>query len=358
MGENFTENGTVFRCGLGPGLPPSLGIPDAINKVQATIAVLTAVVGLPLNIYLLIIILNFKVLRNQRSLKLSLQIIVIEIVYHLVIPLTIFTSGISGRWLYGEAICNITGMIHDAFAMFRFSMTLVLTIDRFIYIFGPFVYARHGGVIAWSLSCLMWILSLVRVVVPLYGVLDCFAYIPTFKTCTAFSGCSRPCEIFVAVSISFIVFTGVVLSLILYIVIFIKVKHIAKTHMNNNSVMSLVNSLIIKRNVQQAYIHMQRRRKVLVTAFLLLISIVGGTTPAFTLYIISLFYRQPNIIIFITNMLIGRTFFNLIPVFDAIAFTRHGDIRIATEKIRRSLKSRLNFQQTLVIQPQTKSTHN
>ena len=219
-----------------------LSIPDAINQIQAVIAVVTAIIALPLNFYLLIIILNFKTLRRQRSLKLSLQIIVVEIVYHLVIPITIFTSGISGRWLYGEVICNITGMIHDAFAMFRFSMTLVLTIDRFLYIFGPFIYAKHGGVVAWSLSCLMWILSLVRVIVPLYGILDCYAYIPTFKTCTVFSGCSRPCEIFAAVSISFIVFTGVVLSSILYAIIFIKVKHITKEYLNNNSVMSLVNS--------------------------------------------------------------------------------------------------------------------
>ena len=357
---NGTEiNGSTaeLRCGLGPGIPEFLGIPDAINQVQAAIAILTAMIGLPLNIYLLVIILKFKSLRHQRSFKLSLQIIVIEIVYHLVIPLTIFTSGVSGKWLYGDVICNITGMIHDAFAMFRFSMTLVLTIDRFLYIFGPFIYAKHGGFMVWGLSLLMWFLSLVRVIVPLYGVLDCFAYIPTFKTCTAFAGCSYPCEVFVAVSISFIVFTGVVLSLILYIIIFIKVRHISKEYLRNNSVLSLVNSLIIKRNIQQAYIHIQRKKKVMVTVFLLLISIAGGTTPAFTLYIISLFYREPDAVIFVTNMLIGRTFFNLIPVFDAIAFTRHGDVRLVSAKVWSWIKCK-TFRKTMIVHTPSKSTIN
>lgn len=330
------ENGTasvMFRCNLPPSFPPFLGIHDAINKIQATIAITTAIIGLPLNIYLFIIILKYKSL-HQRSLFLSLQIIAIEIVYHAVVPATILTSGIKGTWIFGEVFCNMTGMIHDAFAMVRFSMMLVLTVDRFIYIFGPFFYSKHGGKVAWLLSSSMWILSLVRVITPLYGVLNCYTYIPTFKTCTAFAGCSKPCEYFVAVSITFIVSTGVIIPMILYIIIFIKVKQITRQH-----AVSQNNSENVRRNIQQAFVRLQRRKKILITMFFLTISIAGGTTPAFTLYIISLFYRVPNATIFIVNMLVGRTFFNLIPVFDAIAFTRHGDIRATSNGLMRSISS-------------------
>jgi uncharacterized membrane protein YciS (DUF1049 family) len=330
-GSGESPNSTVFRCGLPPFFPPALGIHDSINKIQATIAILTATVGLPLNIYLFIIILKYKSL-HQRSLFLSLQIIAIEIVYHAVVPATILTSGITGTWIFGEVFCNITGMIHDAFAMFRFSMTLVLTVDRFIYIFQPFFYSKHGGKLAWLLSSCMWFLSLVRVIVPLYGVLDCYSYIPTFKTCTAFSGCSKPCEYFVAVSITFIISTGVIIPMILYAIIFIKVRQVTRQHENN-----LRQHENNSENANRAFRRLQQRKKILITVFLLMVSIAGGTAPAFTLYIISLFYRVANATIFIVNMLIGRTFFNLIPVFDAIAFTRHGDVKHKSTKLIRSM---------------------
>ena len=207
--------------------------------------------------------------------------------------------------------------------MVRFSMTFVLTVDRFIYIFGPFFYSKHGGRVAWILSGLMWILSLLRISIPLYGLLDCYTYIPTFKTCTVFSGCSRSCEYFAAVSIGFIVTSGVILPLILYVIIFVRVKQILRRH----TTISQNNSENVRRNIQQAFVKLQQRKKTLITMFLLMVSIVGGTTPAFTLYIISLFYRVTNRTIFIVNMLVGRTFFNSIPIFDAIAFTRHGDVR-------------------------------
>ena len=211
--ENESEG--MFRCNLPPFFPPSLGIHDSINKIQAIIAVATAFVGLPLNIYLFVIILKYKSL-HQRSLFLSLQIIAIEILYHAVIPATILTSGIKGTWVFGQVTCNLTGMVHDAFPMFRFSMTFVLTLDRFIFVFGPQFYCNHGGKLAWILSVCVWTLSLVRAFVPLHGILDCYTYIPVVKTCTTYTGCSKPCEYFVAASVTFIVFTGVLLPLVLY----------------------------------------------------------------------------------------------------------------------------------------------
>lgn len=338
MNSSDEENGSVeFDCNLPPGFPPSLRIPNAVNIIQVIIALLSALVGLPLNVYLLIAIRRVRAVWIQRSFKLSIQIIIVEIIYYCVVPITIMTSGISGRWVFGKVLCNITGMVHDAFAMFRFSMTLVFTLDRFIYIFRPFLYAKHGGILICSLTCLMWVLSLVRVIVPLHGVLDCYTYIPTFKTCTVFSGCSHPCEIFAAVSIAHIVFTGVVLSLILYIAMFIKIKLISNRQRNINS----VKDEDVKKRIQNAFVLVQKSKKKLITIFLLLISIAGGTAPAFTLYIISLFYRAPNAAIFITNMLFGRTFFNLIPVFDAIAIMRHEDIKKEVFKSMKLLKSKV-----------------
>lgn len=308
-GSGELPENAMFRCDLPPFFPLSLGIHNAVDILQATFAVVSAMVGLPLNTYLFVIILKRKVL-HQMSLFLSLQIIAVGIVYQAVIPVLILTSGIKGTWVFGEVFCNMAGMIHDGFAAFRFSMTLVLTIDRSVYIFWPDFYSKCGGKLAWFLSSCAWLFSLVRVIIPLYGILDCYTYIPTFKTCTTYSGCSKPCETFVAASITIISFTGIILPLGLYVIILIKMKQVIRQHD------------ISQRNIQPAFVRLQRKKKILITVFLLLISVAGGTIPSAIFYIVSLFHRVINVTIFIVNMLVGRTFFNLIPVFDALVFTR------------------------------------
>ena len=331
----------TYDCGIAPTFPSFLQIPDAVNITQAFIAVLAAAIGLPLNIFLLVVIIKYAEL-HQRSLFLSLQIIIIEILYHLTIPLTILVSTIYGHWIFGNVVCNISGMIHDAFAMFRFTMTFVLTVDRFISVFKPFFYNRHGGLVSWTLSAVMWLVTLIRVVLPLTGILDCFIYIPTFKTCTVFPGCSDSCKYFAAWSIGLIVLTGVVLPLILYAIIFYIIRKITRYHVSVQASVrkgqrrqsEVINETMKYRNVVNS-------RKKFVTASILLTSIIG-TTPAFTLYMATIFYQQPNRVLFIVNMLVGRTSFNIIPVFDSIAFFRHQDIMRISSKLFKVMKRRVH----------------
>ncbi len=162
-------NQTNYSCGLPPFFHPDLGVPEAVNVIQATIAVLAALISAPINIYLFIIILKYPEL-HQRSLLLSLQIITIEILYHLTVPITILISTINGTWVLGDILCEITGMIHDAFAMLRFTMTLVLTTDRFLSVYKPFFYSKYGGTVSWFLSAMSWVTTLVRIVLPLTGI--------------------------------------------------------------------------------------------------------------------------------------------------------------------------------------------
>ena len=318
---NETQNVTL-SCGLGPSFPPALGVPEIVNIIQAIVAVLAGLVSAPINIYLFIIIIKYRVL-HQRSLFLSIQIIGIEILYHVTVPVVILVSTIENNWVFGEVVCDITGMIHDAFAMFRFTMTLVLTMDRFLSVYKPFFYSKHGGIVSWTLSATMWLITLVRVVVPLTGILNCYTYIPTFKTCTIYPGCSSYCEYFAAWSIGFVILCGVILPLFLYAIIFYIIRKITRYHTAiQASVSESKNGELQRKEGVRKYTNMINKRKKFVTASILLISIIG-TTPAFTLYMASIFYRTPNRYLFILNMLIGRSSFNLIPLFDAIAFSRH-----------------------------------
>ena len=331
-------NGSIsYHCNLPPFFPPTLQIPAAVNSIQACIAVLSAVISLPLNFFLFIIIVKFPVL-HQRSLYLSLQIILVEILYHLLIPATILISTIHGEWIFGRVACNITGMIHDGFAMYRFTMTFVFTVDRFISVHKPFF--RHGASIAWILTAFVWLVTLIRVILPLSGILDCYTYISTFKTCTAYPGCSNSCGYFVGWSVGVVVLTGVVLPLCLYIVIFFIVRRIIRYHQSTQDSIRKGRSEHQENKIILVYNSVIQNRKKFVTLFILLISI-AGTTPAFTLYIASVFHQEPNTVLFIVNMLVGRTSFNFIPVFDSLAFMRHQDINEISSKLFRKLKCKI-----------------
>ena len=329
-------------------LIPIIGVPEAVNVIQATIAVVAALVSAPINIYIFIIILKYKEL-HQKSLLLSLQIIAIEILYYLTVPITILISTINGTWVLGDILCDITGMIHDAFAMLRFTMTLVLTTDRFLSVYQPFFYFKNGGKVSWSLSGRAWAATVVRVVLPLTGVLGCYVYIPTFKTCTAYPGCSKQCEIFAAWSIGLIIFTGVVMPLVLYAAMFYIIRKITRYH----SAVQVTTVTQTKSEEAKAtenfkkYSNILSTRKRFVTVSILLISIVG-TMPAFTLYMASIFYSKVNLVLFIVNMLIGRTSFNLIPLFDVIAISRHRDIKKVLFIVYQFVKSKIIRDDTAV----------
>ena len=105
--------------------------------------------------------------------------------------------------------------------------------------------------------------------------------------------------------------------------------------LNRSRVMSLVSESDKKRSDFQSNVRTN------VTMFILLMSVVGCTAPAFLLYGIQFLYLEPEPVLFIVNMLVGRTFFNLLPVIDGIAIMRHREFRIASRKLSRVVREKL-----------------
>lgn len=519
----------AYQCDLPPFFPPSLNIPISIDYIQACVALMLGATGFLLNLFILLMVICYRVL-HQRVMYLALQIVCIDLIYTLTIPLVIFVSGVSGAWILGGVMCNIIGIVHDFFAMFRFTTTLVLTLDRFISVFWPFFYYRKSHHLVLTLGGAMYIISILRALLPVTGILDCYVYIPTQKTCTAFSGCSEGCYWFVVCTTSIIVIFGAFIPLALYIVLFWKIRSIkrryvpylgtsegpsrspgadtagagtfeAKTSivclngfgsrvasvqakfgskvsstpavdvkvrsrlgsapaefgskLNTMSVIDDVefefssapkfgsmpaigsdvefgfrynsyNGAILERNCDQTMPDNIANMKTVengenvcsdileppnapaevvvgtesissthtklkdlnsgglvkfepglkasdgkkslsavsetislkewlksrtvrsnartnVTMFILLMSVIGCTAPAFVLYIIQFFYLKPEPGIFIVNMVVGRTFFNLLPVVDSFAIMRHREFRVASNRLFKSIRRKLRI---------------
>ena len=403
MSKSIITMNSSFRCDL----PPTLNIPQAINYIQATIAITTGLVGCLLNVLLLFMIIKYKSL-HQRLMYLALQIVLINLLYTVTIPPVIFTSGITGEYQFGDFMCNIIGFIHDFFPTFRFTMTLILALDRFISVFCPFFYMRNSFRLICVLLVMVYIVSFVRVILPLSGIMGCFLYVHIQKTCTTFSGCSDGCLILFVGNALFTVSFGIISPLILYIILFCKTRSLKKkvelgsyikqfnaiTHNNSPDKRSVLNSIssgtestsfrdseymclgetgtglelqpndsehndesshspeesvknikaepeyqqptnVVSRSEEKQE---QRKKHISVlsstntrtnvTMFILLMSVVGCTTPAWCLYVIQFLFTEPEPVLFIVNMLVGRTFFNLIPIIDALAIMRHRDMKI------------------------------
>ena len=114
LSKSMITMNSSYRCGLPPVFPPALNIPQAIDYIQAAIAITAGLVGCLLNLLLLFMIIKYKSL-HQRLMYLALQIALVDLLYTVTIPPVIFTSGITGEYQFGDFMCNILGFIHDFF---------------------------------------------------------------------------------------------------------------------------------------------------------------------------------------------------------------------------------------------------
>ena len=505
-----SDNATleVYPCDLPPVFPPSLNIPPSIDYIQAVVALVLGVTGFLLNLFILLMVSCYKIL-HQRIMYLALQIVIIDIIYTLTISPVSFVSGVSRAWLFGDVMCNIFGIIHDFFAMFRFTTTLVLTLDRFISVFWPFFYSRKSSHFVLTLGGVMYVVSTLRGLLPVTGIMGCYVYIPAQKTCTAYSGCSDGCFGFVAGATSIVVIFGALIPFGLYAVLFYKIRRIKRQYtpplgtssfgdysekkvgdispnpgiieakngssfdaractppvdkprldsapaafgsrlsfvpitgmecgISTYSIPAEVGSVrsdvgsndpsncdvclqhktgftenqsveadetvssdisghqkasngisgdfftksqtpssqnttcLTSNNTHIASTVEERRHdpasalmspitipvpadgdhrlksrterpnvRANVTMFILLMSVIGCTAPAFVLYTVQQFLLKPAPALFIVNMLVGRTFFNLLPVVDSFAIMRHQEFRMASNKLLGAIKRKL-----------------
>jgi hypothetical protein len=402
--DNSNSSFVASACNISEDFHPSLNIPVAINYVQGGIALVLGIIGFLLNAMILIMIIKYRSLKH-RLMFIAVQIVIIELIYTFFIPPVILVSSIYREWIFGVPLCNIFGVINDGFAMLRFMMTLVLTLDRFISVFFPFTYLKHAKKMLAVMISIVYLLVFIRVILPLTGILSCYQYIPSNKICTAASSCSNACFGTVLFFIVLIIVFGSFVPLGLYVLLFwkayrFKKKHTA--HFNRDSKLTLSNSdkgqqtenqielktitiavtdhdsfsrssvveepaspdkcdnnvtivPVMSAEVNQQDLTKSKREskdfsssgrkksilsskkfqhnvQVNVTMFMLLLSVIGSSAPAFTLYFIQFivleFLGAEEIgLFFIFVMLVGRTSFNAIPIVDALTIMRDREFR-------------------------------
>ena len=313
-----------FQCEIPSYLPANY--PAVIDSIQGAIVLIVAILAVLLNGTVVFLVAMFRNL-HQRSFYLALQLNILHIIFVTTVMVSIFVSAVTRTWLFGEALCQIIGMLHDGLTCVRFLLTLVFTLDRLFTVYLPFCYAKHGGKVCAVLSAVVWIVNLIQVVISLRGGLNCYAYLPTFKTCTAVP-CSDAC---LANTLLFVVlsyFFGGFVSFCLYLILFWKAKKLKRRTAPLESQ---------EQNAARA----KHERRVRTTYLILFLTLVGCTTPPFILFVTQFTIAgPPPTSLLILQILFGRATFYLLTVADPIVIMRNHSVRETLKALKKCVQEK------------------
>ena len=305
IGESFESD----RCGLPPSFPTILNIPRFLDKIQAGGALFLGTLGAILHFFLIFIVIKYRPLLHY-SLLIAMGVVGNGLLNSVLISPIIFVSGMVGEWVFGLTMCQITGLLHDGAVCFRVILNVAVSLNHILSIFTPLFYTNRHRVIGITLSLIPWILAIIRGVGNLSFVFDCYAYVPTFKLCTGYRGCTDSCPEHLLFWVMFLFF-GLLGPFIFAILIFFK---------NKRTLPVAVGDFTSERSSREII------KKASSTIILLNFTSIGFMVPAYLFYSLQLLYGKPNSAIIIMGMLIGRVSYYLVPIGDALVMLYHRDI--------------------------------
>ena len=323
----------VNSCVAPTRLPDT--IPPVVDYVQATTVLITMILAIIMNGFVIYLVARHKVL-HQMAFYLALQIIVAHLILSVIVLPFIFVTAVLREWRLGLVMCQLLGSIHDTVITSRYLLTFVLTMDRVISVFYPFFYLRHGGKISICNSIIAWTLSLARSVTSLEGVMSCTKYLPIFKMCSGAPFCSETCRIHILIFSAILAAFGVVIPFFLYIVLFFKAKMIRYRFTNSIQIQQDSSSSVPSNDgmnpaaaqSQSDSRKIKHNHRATWTFVILTAVIIGCALPPYILYTV-----ENNIpgtsppVLTILQIIVGRTLVHCLAVADPIVILRNRDVR-------------------------------
>ena len=311
-------------------------IHPAVDYVQAAIVLITMILAVSMNGFVVILIARNKVL-HKMAFFLALQLIVPNLIFSVTVLPFMFVTAILREWRLGEPVmCQLLGSIHDIVITSRYLIIFVLTIDRVIAVFHPFFHFRYGGRISIFNSIVAWILTLTRSITSLEGVLSCTKYVPTFKMCSGAPFCSEICRIHTVFFASILAVFGVIIPFVLYTILFFKAKIIRYRFINSIRTQEVRSSVSLPNGGDRSTTADNRtnsatnehNHRATVTFVILSAVIIGCALPPYILYTIQNILPAPiPDAMHILQIIVGRTLIYGLAVADPIVILRNRDIR-------------------------------
>lgn len=313
-----------------------INVETTIRYVQAVFYIITLVVGVMTNVFVVVLSLCFKKLQNVTFL-LGLQVCVGDMFNALIILPTSTVNAIANRFVF-TGLCSVFGFALFSLSLVRIYLMFVLVLDRFCNVFMPFWYQRHRIRLVLPLSLGAWFLALVIGVVPIKGLLDCYSVVRIGWVCYPHQGCKFPgkCLAFTWTALLLTNLSSVV-SIVLYFILFCKAKKI------RNQVGIAPQPGLLTEEERSAIIQISKReRKANVTFFLLFLALIGITLPPVTISFIGRVIigeaNRPTAYT-VVEILAGSLMFPLLTIIDPLVIMRNEDF---TEVIKAMLNKLAN----------------
>lgn len=305
------EEEEEFKCGVHPSFSEDLGLPPFLDRIQASLALLTGSVAVLLHSLLLLLLYKYPSLRHH-SLLLALPLVVTGLAKSVLVTPVVFVSGMSGAWLSDSVLCEITGYVYDGTTSFRLLLTGVVGVDRTLATFAPRrLYRRYRALIGYCLSVLALVVSVLYVVGGMDAAMGCYAYLPALKLCSVSVKCPGCLAYGYAwMGVAFAV--GIALPAVLYAFVFCKTRKqsTGSEELEQEGESSALKSLKHTNNITVLF---------LVSASLWL--------PSTLLYLYQANSLAPSPVVYILQVVIGYPLSSLIPVMDGVALLCHRDVR-------------------------------
>lgn len=339
--ENAT-NTTIFPEGTCaarsishiPMVPFSDTLTTTVRSLQTIAYIIIFTLGIGLNTLVIVSVAKNKIL-HTRSFAIAMQVVVLDLILSSTVLLLRPISSIANKWLFGEAMCIITGYMYLTYLFLRQLIMLIFVVDRFLSVFYLYTYPKHSTVIMATTSIATWVFSLGARTIGFPGVLDCYSYVSTSYLCVHSSRCSTECARAANVNLGIVVGPATIIPIILYALLYWKARRLRKKQSSMApSSGSSDGSLIDERT--------ERRKqdwKANITFFLLFVAVFALTTPVVSLSLITsaiIRMNGPSSVLFVLAS-INSTMSSLLVIADPIVIMRHKDFR----DILRRMKKRM-----------------
>ena len=302
-------------------LPYSTNFTTTMRILQATYYMLLLICGMFLNSKVIILVAKYKALHTL-SFVIALQVVVLDVILCFTIAIIGGSSVIANRWVFGEQMCSIVGLIILSTTTVRTFLMFIFVIDRFLSVFLPFFYPKHKVKITVSLSTVAWVLS-VGIGVMGY-VMDCLKFTPISWVCSIFGDCNNQCSFFANLLFGAVATPLTLIPAIFYAILYFKARRAKRRYLSTSL-----------ENVVDATDPFSAEWKATLTFFLLFITVFAFTLPNLTIFLIINRIYGPEVppaahavVVVASNMIM------LLVVTDPIVIMRNRDVRAITDQFK------------------------
>ena len=322
-------------------LPLAPNIAVVLRYMQITFYFVCLPFGVLLNLFVTVLILRHKKLQNI-PFFLALQVCAGDMINAAIVFPTSAANAIADRYVF-TGFCTTIGFAVFYLRIVRIYLMLVLVLDRFCNVIMPFWYQRNKVKVIVPLSLTAWIWGFVISIIPVRGILDCYAFQRNTWACVPSTGClyRNACSIYNTTSITLSNAFNVV-GIVLYTVLFCKAKKLQKK-------VDIAPSVDGSGEEDTAALaqKLKRERRANTTFFILFLALVGINILPFTFFvvgrsvIVSLRIVPPPA--YVVVGVISRSLFPLLTIMDPIVIMRNEDFKEVVRKLFNKLNKRFKL---------------